>query len=101
MSTALTLDTTRGDDGAFVLTAAGEIDLSNIDAFSEALTNATTEAGESRITVDLAAIEYLDSSAINALYGLADRIRLVANPVLMRSLTVSGLTELVTVEAPP
>jgi anti-anti-sigma factor len=101
MSALLTLDTTRGDDGAVVLTAAGEIDLSNIDAFSQVLTTAATEAGESWLTVDLASVEYLDSSAINALYGLADRIRLIANPVLMRGLTVSGLTELVTVEAPP
>ena len=101
MPTSLTLVTTRGDDGTLVLTAAGEIDLSNIDAFNQALTSATAEAGPSgtRLTVDLSAVEYLDSSAINALYGLADHIHLVANPVLMRSLTVSGLAELVAIES--
>ena len=103
MPTSLTLDTTRGDDGTLVLTAAGEIDLSNIDAFNQALTTATTEAAPSgaRLTVDLAAVEYLDSAAINALYNLADHIHLIANPVLMRLLTVSGLAELVTIEPPP
>jgi anti-anti-sigma factor len=103
MPTSLTLDTTRRDDGTLVLTAAGEIDLSNIDAFNQALTTATTEAasGGARLTVDLTAVEYLDSAAINALYNLADHIQLIANPLLMRSLTVSGLAELVTIEAPP
>ena len=103
LSTSLTLGTTRGDDGQLVLTAAGEIDLSNIDAFNQALTTATTEAasGGARLTVDLTAVEYLDSSAINALYYLADHIHLVANPLLMRSLTVSGLAELVSIETQP
>jgi len=103
MTTSLTLDTTRRDDGTLVLIAAGEIDLSNIDSFNQALTTATTEAasGGPRLTVDLTAVEYLDSAAINALYNLADHIQLIANPLLMRSLTVSGLAELVTVEPPP
>ena len=101
MSTALILGTTRGDDGKLVLTAAGEIDLSNIDVFNQALATATEEADPARLTVDLTAVEYLDSAAINALYNLADHIHLIANPVLMRSLTVSGLAELVTIELPP
>ena len=42
-----------------------------------------------------------DSAAINALYNLADHIHLIANPLLMRCLTVSGLAELVTIEVPP
>lgn len=103
MPTSLTLGTTRGDDGELTLTAAGEIDLSNIEVFNQALTTATTEAAPSgaRLTVDLTAVEYLDSAAINALYNLANHIHLIANPVLMRGLTVSGLTELITIELPP
>jgi anti-anti-sigma factor len=101
MSASLTLGMTRGDDGQVVLTAAGEIDLSNIDVFNQALSDATTEADPARLTVDLCAVEYLDSAAINALYNLADQIHVIANPVLMRSLTVSGLAELVTIELPP
>jgi HptB-dependent secretion and biofilm anti anti-sigma factor len=103
MSASLTLDIARRGDGTLVLIAAGEIDLSNIDTFNNALSRSTTEAASSgaRLTVDLAAVEYLDSAAINALYNLADHIHLIANPVLMRSLTVSGLAELVTIELPP
>jgi anti-anti-sigma factor len=102
MPASLTLDTARGDDGTLVFTAAGEIDLSNIDTFSQALTTAIKEAAsEARITVDLSAVDYLDSAAINALYKLADRIQLIANPILMRSLTISGLAELVSIDLPP
>ena len=48
MSTSLTLDTARGTDDELVLIAVGEIDLSNIDAFDQALTAAGTEAAEQR-----------------------------------------------------
>jgi len=102
MSASLTLETARGDSGNLVLIASGEIDLSNIAAFSQTLTDSTATAAGSgeRLTVDLSAVEYLDSSAINALYHVADHIHLIANPVLMRSLTVSGLAELVAIESP-
>jgi anti-anti-sigma factor len=100
MSTSLTLDIARRNDD-FVLIAVGEIDLSNIDAFKQALTAAATEAASSSATliVDLSAIEYLDSAAINALYARAGEIHVIAHPLLMSALTMSGLTELVTVES--
>ncbi|BBY37807.1 anti-anti-sigma factor [Mycobacterium mantenii] len=103
MTTPLTLDTARGSDGRFVLVAAGEIDLSNIDAFSVALTSAATEAtgGDGALLVDLSAVEYLDSAAINTLAAHADRIELVAHPILMPVLRISGLTELTTIESAP
>jgi anti-anti-sigma factor len=105
MPTSLTLDTARCNDGKLVLTAAGEIDLSNIDAFNQALTTATTEAASSggTLIVDLSAVEYLDSAAINALFARAEHIHhLIAHPLLICILTISGLTELVTIEpAPP
>ena len=99
MPTSLTLDTARCNGGNLVLIAAGEIDLSNIDAFNQALTTATTEAASSggTLTVDLSAVEYLDSAAINALFARADHIHLIAHPLLMSILTISGLTELVTI----
>lgn len=103
MSTSLTLDTVRRADGKLVLLAAGEIDLSNIEAFDQALATATTEAVSSRqtLTVDLSGVEYLDSAAINALYSRADHIDLIAHPVLMPVFAISGLSELVTVEPAP
>ncbi|MDT5258188.1 MAG: hypothetical protein QOD10_3268 [Mycobacterium sp.] len=103
MPTSLTLDTARNRDGKLVLIAAGEIDLSNIDAFDQALATATTEAADSGETliVDLTAVEYLDSAAINALFTRADHIHLIAHSVLMPVLTISGLSELVTIESVP
>jgi anti-anti-sigma factor len=86
-----------------VLTAAGEIDLSNIDAFDRALTTASTEAAKSggKLTVDLSAVEYLDSAAINALFAHAEHIHLIARPLLMPVFRISGLTELTTIETAP
>jgi anti-anti-sigma factor len=104
MPTFLTLQTARGNDSRPVLIAAGEIDLSNVDAFSRALTTAAVESESSgeTITVDLSAVEYLDSAAINILFASADRIRIIAHPLLMSIFNISGLTELVAVEpAPP
>jgi anti-anti-sigma factor len=103
MPVSLSLETTRRDDGALVLSAIGEIDLSNIENFDQALTAAIAEATShgTKLTVDLGAVDYLDSAAINALYNVAEHLHLIANPVLMRSLTVSGLAELVTIEPPP
>src|SRR6202795_66205 len=81
MPTSLTLDTMPSDDGKLVLIAAGEIDLSNIDVFDQALTTAAADAVSSggKLTVDLSAVEYLDSAAINALFGRADHIQLIAS----------------------
>jgi anti-anti-sigma factor len=98
MPTSLTLDTTRRDDGKLMLVAAGEIDLSNIDAFVQALTSASGESPSGPLTVDLSGVEYLDSAAINALFTHANHIHLIAHPILMPILTISGLTELVAVE---
>jgi anti-anti-sigma factor len=97
MTTPLTLRTDRRPDGTLVLAAAGEIDLSNIDTFNQALVDATTTG---QVTVDLREVDYLDSGAINALFVHADHIRVVTNPTLMPLLTFSGLTELVTVDQP-
>jgi anti-anti-sigma factor len=102
MPTSLTLGTARRN-GTVVLTATGEIDLSNIAAFNKALRTATIEAGcdGGTLTVDLSAVEYLDSAAINALFARADDIRLIAHPLVMPILAVSGITELVAVEPAP
>ena len=98
MPTLLTLETARSDDGQLVLVAAGEIDLSNIDAFSHALNTATAEVGGDRFIVDLGGVEYLDSAAINALFAHADHIRVISHPLLVSALKMSGLAELVTIE---
>jgi len=97
MATALNIETQDRGDGTLVLTATGEIDLSNIDAFSGALSAAGTNGAS--LIVDLSDVLYLDSGAINVLFANAGRIRLIANPVLMPVLQISGLTDVASVEA--
>jgi hypothetical protein len=97
MATPLTVDTDRAEDGKLRVIASGEIDLSNIRLFTRALNDAAGRGDE--LTVDLSGVEYLYSGAINALFTHADRIDLIiANRFLIPALTVSGLTELATVQ---
>jgi anti-anti-sigma factor len=98
MAAALSLNAHGRDDGTFVLVATGEIDLSNIDLFSEALSSAVARA-DATLTVDLSGVEYLDSGGLNVLFAHADRIHVIANPVLMPVLKISGLTDVASVES--
>jgi anti-anti-sigma factor len=101
MVTPLTLNTGRGADGSPLVIALGEIDLSNIVVFTDALTSASAGT-RGPITVDLSAVKYLDSAGINALFNHADevdRLHLIVHPFLMRVLTISGLSEVAIVEA--
>lgn len=100
MATPLSVNVDRGSDGIPVVAAAGEIDLSNVDTFARALSQAIAESGSSpsSLVVDMTAVEYLDSAAINTLFDYAEHIRIIANPVLLPVLTVGGLTQVATVE---
>jgi anti-anti-sigma factor len=103
MATPLNLTADVSADGRPRVTAAGEIDLSNINAFTDAL---ETASGGTRgpITVDLSAVKYLDSAGINALFDHADQVddlHLIVHPLLIRVLTISGLTKIANVEAGP
>ena len=56
------------------------------------------------ITVDLSAVKYLDSAGINALFKHADeidRLHLIVHPFLLRVLTISGISEIATVQPAP
>jgi anti-anti-sigma factor len=101
MATPLSISTERGENGAIVLTAIGEIDLSNIDAFAKALDDASAVERQdgSVFTVVLSGVEYVDSGAINVLFGHTGDIELIANPVLMPVLKISGLTDMVNVRS--
>ncbi|MEU6896204.1 STAS domain-containing protein [Streptomyces sp. NPDC046557] len=89
----LTLNASQRPDGALVLTAVGEIDMGNVDAFASALTQAA--ADHTSFVVDLTAVDYLDSAGLTALFAHADHIELLANPLLAPVLTISGLGELI------
>ncbi|MCK2221984.1 STAS domain-containing protein [Actinomadura sp. ATCC 31491] len=89
----LSLAASRRPDGTSVLAVTGEIDMSNAGVLDDALTRTTGS-----VLVDLSGVEYLDSAGLTVLFTHAERIRLVANPLLEPVLTISGLTELVPVE---
>ncbi|MFF3426666.1 STAS domain-containing protein [Streptomyces sp. NPDC002602] len=92
MTTPLTLTPGRRPDGTALLTAVGEIDMSNTGELAAALAGT-----DGPLVLDLTGVEYLDSAGISVLFPHADRIELVANPLLEPVLTISGLTELTTV----
>jgi anti-sigma B factor antagonist len=92
MPTPLTLTPGRRPDGTALLTAIGEIDMSNVELLSAAL-----DGTPGRLVLDLTGIEYLDSAGLSLLFPHADRIELIANPLLRPVLDISGLADLVTV----
>jgi anti-sigma B factor antagonist len=98
MTTALALTTGVRPDGAPVLTAVGEIDMSNADTFATALTDAVTSAAGAPLVVDLSAVDYLDSAGLSALFEQADRIKVISGTLLAPLLEISGLTELTTID---
>ncbi|MET7468118.1 STAS domain-containing protein [Micromonospora sp. NPDC005686] len=98
MSTSLTLTTSDSPDGVRVLAAVGEIDMSNASTFADALAGAVRADGDP-LLVDLTEVEYLDSAGLAALFPHADRIALVAGPLLEPLLTISGLADLTTVRS--
>ncbi|MGC9669637.1 STAS domain-containing protein [Planosporangium sp. 12N6] len=92
MNTPLTLSTSRSRAGEPTLTAVGEIDLSNVGEFNAALDAAMTT--DSRLTVDLTGVEYLDSAALACLFAHVDDVRITANPLLESVLRISGLADM-------
>ena len=99
MSTALDLSAHQRPDGSWVVTAAGEIDMSNAGVLAGCLTQAGAKAEEGRgcLLVNLRAVEYLDTAGLTTLFADAPGIELIASPLLAPVLTISGLCDLVTV----
>ena len=98
MTTPLRLQTDERSDGTMVLTAVGELDLSNIAEFSDAIAAAVRAGTGGRpVRVDLSDVDYLDSGAISVLFTHAEAIDVVANPILMSVLTHSGLVKVTSV----
>ncbi|RFU39820.1 anti-sigma factor antagonist [Actinomadura logoneensis] len=92
MSTPLTLTHGRGADGTPLLTAVGEIDMSNTRELADAL-----DRTSGPLVLDLTGVEYLDSAGLSVLFPHAERLELIASPILMPVLTISGLADLATV----
>jgi anti-sigma B factor antagonist len=92
MTTPLTLTPGRRPDGTALLTAIGEIDMSNTEVLAAAL-----DSTPGPLVLDLTGIEYLDSAGLSVLFPHAERIELIANPLLRPVLTISGLAGLTTI----
>ena len=100
MSTPLTLHSEHDADGRLVVRAIGEVDASNFTDLAKALQDGLNSGGP--LTVDLSAVEYLDSAGINVLVPHAESLHIIANPILIRVLRVSGLEDLARISpAPP
>ncbi len=97
MTTPLTLTPGRRPDGTALLTAVGEVDMSNSAVLAAALEDPVRRP----LVLDLTAVEYLDSAGLSVLFAHADHVTLVAAPLLTPVLAISGLTELTTVHEAP
>jgi anti-sigma B factor antagonist len=101
MSTALNLTTGRRPDGAVVLAATGEIDMSNAEDFTAALTGARQEAVEGPVVLDLTGVEYIDSAGLAAVFAHVERLHVLATPLLAPVLTIAGLDDITTIQDQP
>ena len=82
-----------------VVTATGDIDLANVNEFSEVLNNAASDSDA--ITVDLSDVTYCDSAGVRALFAVAATTKLglivPATGSIMTLLSISGLDRVATV----
>ncbi|MFF0490991.1 STAS domain-containing protein [Nocardia sp. NPDC003482] len=92
MPTPLSFAHGRRADGTPVLTAIGEIDMSNAKTFAAEL-----DRDSGPLVVDLVGVEYLDSAGLSLLLQHADRLELIATSLLEPVLELSGLAELTTI----
>jgi anti-anti-sigma factor len=95
VATPLELSTRRGPDGTPVVTAIGEIDMSNADRFRTALSQAAADHG--RLVVDLTGVQYLDSAGVHALFAYTPGLELIVSPLLAPVLAISGLSDITSV----
>jgi anti-anti-sigma factor len=82
-----------------VVTATGDIDLANVNEFSDVLTSAAADSAA--VTVDLSDVTYCDSAAVRALFAVAATAKLglivPATGPIMTLLSISGLDRVATV----
>ncbi len=70
------LDVTTTDDGVVVCTVIGELDVASAPKLRQELVRAVAEAdGPPRIVVDLAGVDFLDSTGLGVLLGGLKRAR--------------------------
>ncbi|MDI9590773.1 MAG: STAS domain-containing protein [Acidobacteriota bacterium] len=70
---ALDITTSTGADGARVVSATGEVDVSCASDLREAIDTALATGDVRRLDVNLAEVPYIDSTGIGVLVGSAQR----------------------------
>jgi anti-anti-sigma factor len=94
--------TTASASGAVTVTAIGEIDLATAGQFRDTLARAG--ADRDRLTIDLTAVDYLDSAGIRVLddFAASHALEILVQPggVVIVTLNVSGLVDVVTIRHP-
>ncbi len=98
--TTLELTVTEDDDGV-VVSAAGELDLNTAPDLREQLAR-LVNGGARHVTVDLAGVTFVDSTALSVLVSALKRLRQAdgdlalasPNPSVRRVFEITGLTRL-------
>ena len=94
----LTVQSERLDEGAHLITLAGELDLYSVDGFRAALDDALDDGAE-RVVVDLTHVDFIDSVALGVLANGMKRLRssggglgvVSGNPQIVRVFEITGL----------
>jgi anti-anti-sigma factor len=93
------IDPTGGPQETPLITVAGEIDLAAASRLDEMLRTAEERSDE--VSVDLSAVDYLDTAGVRVLFDHAVRVRLVlllaANGIIAPVIATSGLGRIATV----
>jgi anti-sigma B factor antagonist len=89
------VETFQDESGIPVVKIAGEVDMSNADLVRKAV-EPVIERKPGRIVFELGELEFMDSSGLAMLLGVAERITVVElkspRPLVRRILELTGLT---------
>ena len=103
MQARVTLDSTAGNLSSIAI--SGDLDLAVEQSLVEQV-EAALQRSEGTVTLDLAGVEFIDSSGVRSLMRLhqAHQGRVALGPVspaVLRVLTIAGLLELFGIDRPP
>ena len=89
------VETLQDDSGTPIVKIAGEVDMSNAGLVREAV-EVVVERSPERIVFDLGELQFMDSSGLAMLLGIAERIAVVELkrplPLLRRIIELTGLS---------
>jgi stage II sporulation protein AA (anti-sigma F factor antagonist) len=97
----IAIETQLDASGSPTVILSGELDASNVASLETAMASVTARAPE-RVTFDLSALGFMDSSGIAVLINTAAKVSEVhlrqPSPIIRRVLESTGLSSLLTVE---